>query len=212
MKTIYFVRHGQTLLNRFNRMQGWIDSPLTKKGEEQALATGKKLAEVHFDIAISSDMNRAIKTLDIILGQNKFGKETKIEVQTGFREVYFGSWEGVDSTLTWNMIGGANGSRDQNELIKKYGLLKVRDFMRDADPFHEAEGGQQLADRIDNAVNKVKSKLEDGQTALIVSHGTMVKNLAGIYSPANTYIEQPNNGSVTILDVTNQPVIKEYNK
>ncbi len=34
MKTItaYFVRHGQTMMNRYNKVQGWIDSPLTKKG------------------------------------------------------------------------------------------------------------------------------------------------------------------------------------
>ena len=39
MKTIYFVRHGQTLLNQFRRMQGWVDSPLTEKGEAQAKGT-----------------------------------------------------------------------------------------------------------------------------------------------------------------------------
>lgn len=29
---VYFVRHGQTYLNLYHRMQGWSDSPLTEKG------------------------------------------------------------------------------------------------------------------------------------------------------------------------------------
>lgn len=67
MKTIYFVRHGQTLLNQFRRMQGWVDSPLTKRGESQAAKVGDQLKDLQFNLAVSSDMMRAIHTLDIIL-------------------------------------------------------------------------------------------------------------------------------------------------
>lgn len=31
---LYFVRHGQTIFNKYNRMQGWSDSPLTEKGTQ----------------------------------------------------------------------------------------------------------------------------------------------------------------------------------
>ncbi|HAM31511.1 MAG TPA: histidine phosphatase family protein, partial [Erysipelotrichaceae bacterium] len=37
-KKVYLVRHGQTEFNVQKRCQGWKDSPLTKKGIEQALA------------------------------------------------------------------------------------------------------------------------------------------------------------------------------
>ncbi|MGZ7254018.1 phosphoglycerate mutase family protein, partial [Streptococcus pyogenes] len=43
-KTLYLMRHGQTLFNVQERIQGWCDSPLTKEGEEQA-----KMARAFFD-------------------------------------------------------------------------------------------------------------------------------------------------------------------
>ena len=36
MKTLYLMRHGQTLFNRCHKIQGWCDSPLTKEGIHQA--------------------------------------------------------------------------------------------------------------------------------------------------------------------------------
>ena len=50
MKTVnyYFVRHGQTLFNRYRHLQGWSDSPLTEKGVHDAQHAGDFLAEVVF--------------------------------------------------------------------------------------------------------------------------------------------------------------------
>ena len=45
---IYLVRHGQTILNRYNRMQGWCDSPLTQKGIEDAHEAGRRLKKIRF--------------------------------------------------------------------------------------------------------------------------------------------------------------------
>lgn len=212
MKTIYFVRHGQTLLNQFRRMQGWVDSPLTEKGEAQAKATGQKLAQTRFDLAISSDMMRAIHTLDIILDNNQVSENISREVHQDVREIYFGSFEGIDSIETWNMIGGPRGHRNQEDLIEQYGLLKMRDFMHDADPFHEAETSNHLKKRIQTAVERIQNELKDGQNALVVSHGTFLRNLASIYTETVPYVEQPHNGSITILDVTDKPKILSYNK
>lgn len=36
MKTIYVVRHGQTYMNLYTKMQGWSDTPLTQKGIDGA--------------------------------------------------------------------------------------------------------------------------------------------------------------------------------
>ncbi len=45
MKHLYLMRHGQTLFNAQNKIQGWCDSPLTSKGIEQAKAAKKILDE-----------------------------------------------------------------------------------------------------------------------------------------------------------------------
>ena len=42
--TVYFVRHGQTYLNRYHRVQGWSDAPLTSQGQTDAKRTGKVLS------------------------------------------------------------------------------------------------------------------------------------------------------------------------
>ncbi|AQW21168.1 phosphoglycerate mutase [Lentilactobacillus curieae] len=211
MKTVYLVRHGQTILNRFRRMQGWVDSPLTEAGERQASATGKLLSQVHFDLALSSDMMRAIRTRDLILAENTASTVTPI-IDKNFREVYFGSFEGIDSVLTWNQIGGPHGSFDQDVLIKKYDTFKVRDFMHDADPFKEAETGDDLKHRIQLAFSDVQKQLKDGETALVVSHGTFIRNVATLYSKPGGFVEQPQNGSIAVLDVTAEPELLKYNQ
>ncbi|MEL1196595.1 phosphoglycerate mutase family protein, partial [Staphylococcus epidermidis] len=53
--TVYLVRHGQTWFNRFNKMQGWSDSPLTDKGIADAKRAGDLLSHITFTHAYSSD-------------------------------------------------------------------------------------------------------------------------------------------------------------
>lgn len=46
--SLYFVRHGQTYLNKNLRMQGWADTPLTPEGIEVVKESGRGLAETEF--------------------------------------------------------------------------------------------------------------------------------------------------------------------
>ena len=39
---LYIVRHGETYLNRYSKLQGWSDSPLTEEGKEIAIEAGKR--------------------------------------------------------------------------------------------------------------------------------------------------------------------------
>ena len=73
MKTIYFVRHGQS---EGNANEIWVDgsSALSEKGKEQATAVAKRLAKLSIDVVISSTMNRAVETADVIAQHLK--KET----------------------------------------------------------------------------------------------------------------------------------------
>ncbi|MFC2746442.1 MAG: histidine phosphatase family protein, partial [Parascardovia denticolens] len=62
---MYIVRHGQTYFNRYNRLQGWSNSPLTQAGIADAHKAGEKLAQVVFSAAFCSDTTRAEQTLDM---------------------------------------------------------------------------------------------------------------------------------------------------
>lgn len=64
------VRHGQTEANLAGLIDGQTDSVLTDLGCRQAEATGKALADVHFDGAVASDLPRAVATAEGILRAN----------------------------------------------------------------------------------------------------------------------------------------------
>ncbi len=69
MKKLILLRHGESTWNRENRFTGWTDVPLSEKGVEEAREAGRLLREegFTFDIAYTSVLKRAIKTLWIVL-------------------------------------------------------------------------------------------------------------------------------------------------
>lgn len=73
-KTLYLMRHGQTLFNKRHRIQGWCDAPLTDLGVYQAQVAGQyfKNAGVVFDAAYSSTSERACDTLEIVTGRTDY--------------------------------------------------------------------------------------------------------------------------------------------
>lgn len=63
----YFARHGETLFNVQNRVQGWCDTALTSAGLYDAYKLGQGLAPVSFVGACASDAGRAQETLSVAL-------------------------------------------------------------------------------------------------------------------------------------------------
>ena len=68
MVKLVLLRHGQSLANLVNEYTGWSDSPLTAKGERQAHAAGRLLAQqqLEFTDIHTSVLVRAIKTANIV--------------------------------------------------------------------------------------------------------------------------------------------------
>ena len=75
-KTLYLMRHGQTLFNLQHKIQGWCDSPLTELGIKQAKVAGKwfKDHDITFDHAYSSTSERCCDTLEIITDMPTFAQ------------------------------------------------------------------------------------------------------------------------------------------
>ena len=69
MKKIVLLRHGESVWNKENRFTGWTDVPLSEKGIQEAREAGRLLREEEytFDIAYTSVLKRAIRTLWIVL-------------------------------------------------------------------------------------------------------------------------------------------------
>uniref|UniRef100_UPI0023F4E88D histidine phosphatase family protein n=1 Tax=Pantoea septica TaxID=472695 RepID=UPI0023F4E88D len=66
---IYLVRHGKTLFNTFDRVQGWADSPLTEEGLRVARFVGQGMKGIKFDRFYVSDAGRHRETIAAILQQ-----------------------------------------------------------------------------------------------------------------------------------------------
>ena len=89
---LYVVRHGETVWNTEDKMQGVKDSPLTEKGKEHALLLGRKLKELNagFSMLYSSDLGRAYETSKLI--NNEFSLD--INRDERLRERNMGIFEG----------------------------------------------------------------------------------------------------------------------
>ena len=71
MFKLVLVRHGESLWNKENRFTGWTDVDLTETGIGEAKKAGELLAKegISFDLAYTSVLKRAIKTLYFILDE-----------------------------------------------------------------------------------------------------------------------------------------------
>ena len=69
MSNLVLVRHGQSLWNKERRFTGWADIDLTEQGILEAKHAGKliKTLNIEFDVFFTSDLKRAINTLNLIL-------------------------------------------------------------------------------------------------------------------------------------------------
>ncbi len=111
MTTAYklvLVRHGQSTWNLENRFTGWTDVDLTELGKQEALAGGQALREggYEFDIAYTSVLRRAIKTLWIVLDELE---QEWIPVHRAWQlnERHYGALQGLNKAETAQKFGEA---------------------------------------------------------------------------------------------------------
>ncbi len=90
---LYVLRHGETFWNAENRMQGWLNSPLTPKGEAQAARQGQILQGLDLTgfAMFSSPQGRALQTAGIALGPIA----TEIHTDERLKEIGVGDWAGM---------------------------------------------------------------------------------------------------------------------
>lgn len=211
MKRIYIVRHGQTYINRYNKMQGWCDTPLTQAGLDGAKQVGQALKNIPFDIALSSDLKRASDTCEIIIQQNCRQAELQHLASPFFRELFYGYFEGMDSDMAWQMIGGPHGYHNHYDLFKNESLDTVKDWVKEADPFHEAENAQEYWNRLNQGF-KLIEQFDGAENILLVTHGLTIRSIAAKFGDFDIS-EGPRNASITILNMTAQTKkVVSYNK
>jgi alpha-ribazole phosphatase len=88
---LYLVRHGATELNEKELYQGWTDADLSVTGKRQCELVQQKLHGVCFDVVLSSPLERAISSAELISGMDR----NQIRICAAFKEINFGVWEGL---------------------------------------------------------------------------------------------------------------------
>mgnify|MGYP001000901814 FL=1 len=106
MKKIVLLRHGESTWNQENRFTGWTDVDLTPQGIQEAQNAGRLLREhgFAFDIAYTSVLKRAIRTLWIVLDEMD---QMWIPVQHTWRlnERHYGALQGLNKAETAAQYG-----------------------------------------------------------------------------------------------------------
>jgi len=105
---LVLVRHGQSDWNQKNLFTGWTDVDLTAQGRDEARAGARTLvaAGLTFDIAFTSVLVRAIRTLWIVLDEMKLAW-IPVENHWRLNERHYGALQGLDKAQTTAKHGEA---------------------------------------------------------------------------------------------------------
>lgn len=176
--TFYFMRHGETYLNRYERMQGWSNAPLTEEGREEVHHSGRGLADVKFDAVYTSDLTRTVDTANIVLSENKYGEDLVLEMKPEFREVFFGGFEGLPFAEVDEAVAKSQGYDSVVKFYEETTLPERMNAYREADEHAHAEDFMTFWLRIEQGLLDIVSRHKDtDDTVLVVVHGLVIRYL-----------------------------------
>ena len=225
--TLVLVRHGQSEWNLKNRFTGWTDVDLTEQGVREARGAGRILKEagITFDLACTSVLTRAIRTLWLILDEMDL---MWIPVHRDWRlnERHYGALQGLDKAET-----AARHGADQVKVWRRaYDIPPPPVDEEDErhprhDPRYRRVAGVHLpaAESLETTLARVRPcweeriapQLRAGRHVLIPAHGNslraLVKMLEGISARAITEFNIPTGvPRVYRLDARLRPLRVEY--
>ncbi|MHB9293501.1 histidine phosphatase family protein [Hollandina sp. SP2] len=210
--TIYVVRHGQTIFNLMDRVQGISDGVLTEKGITGAVNMGKGLRDVPFAAVYSSDLGRARETVRLAMEQNRVSKKWTVREMTELREVSFGIFEGDPNPEMYIALAqdlGIDVPADGNlgplyaalmtQLGGMQGFLEgLADFNKKIDTKYQiSEDSAEVYARLQRGLNQIIAENPNGGNVMLVAHGQSIGflfSLINVEMPGGTGLA---NSSVT---------------
>lgn len=187
---IYVIRHGKTMLNTTDRVQGWSDAVLTPEGEDVAVKAGQGLKDIDFQNVYSSDSGRAIQTANIIMNENEGSENISVETDKGFREFNFGTYEGDLNHNMWQDIADLRGVTLEEFLAAPTPEIfanSVAELDKEKDEEEKnwpAEDYETIQKRLSETFNEMiqnESKKDGSGNIMIVSHGLSISALVDTY-------------------------------
>ncbi|MEC5396732.1 2,3-diphosphoglycerate-dependent phosphoglycerate mutase [Uliginosibacterium sp. H1] len=215
MYKIVLLRHGESTWNKENRFTGWTDVDLTEHGVNEAIAAGKLLKKegYAFDIAFTSVLKRANKTLNVVLEQLD---QLWIPVEHSWRlnERHYGALQGLNKGETAAKFGDDQvkvwrrsydvpppALEDGDERLEtgepRYANLKDGEFPRT----------ECLKDTVARFVpywlDTIAPVVKSGKKVIIAAHGNSIRALI-------KYLDNVSEGDIVELNIpTAQPLVYE---
>lgn len=182
---IYLIRHGQTDANRNAVIQGRADNPLNETGRDQARQTGQylKKLDINFDFCVSSPLDRAIETTEII--KDILGLKMKTYIEDELIERDFGDFDGnrIEEGYFKAVHEGLIPGMELDEQIEK----RVKAFF---DSFFKTNNHKQV---------------------LMVAHSHVIKAILVQNLPEFDYDTILTNCSINILEYNEDITVLDYN-
>ena len=215
---LVLIRHGESEWNLENRFTGWKDVDLSPKGMEEAKSAGKILKEMNlvFDVAYTSYLKRAIKTLNIVLEEMD---ELYIPVYKSWRlnERHYGALQGLNKAETAKKYGDeqvhiwrrsfdvAPPSIDKNSEYYPKSDRRYADLADSDIPL-----GESLKDTIARVLpywhSDISKSLQEGKNVIVAAHGNSLRALI-------KYLLNISNEDILNLNLTTgKPLIFEMDK
>jgi 2,3-bisphosphoglycerate-dependent phosphoglycerate mutase len=162
MPELILLRHGESSWNLENRFTGWVDVPLSPRGEAEARAAGEKLRGRRIDKVFTSVLARAIETARLALETAGIGP-VPIERDEALNERKYGDLQGLNKA----------------EAARQFGAEQVKLWRRSYDV--RPPGGESLADTAARVLpywqDRILPELLAGRNVLVVAHGNSLRAL-----------------------------------
>jgi 2,3-bisphosphoglycerate-dependent phosphoglycerate mutase len=218
MYKVVLLRHGESIWNKENLFTGWTDVDLSEKGREEARQAGVMLKEqgYHFDLAFTSVLKRAIRTLWMALDEMDL-MWIPVERDWRLNERHYGALQGLNKAET-----AAKYGEDQVKIWRR--SYDVRPpALDEADPrypgkdprYHNLTKEQLplsecLKDTVDRFLpcwhDLIAPSIRSGKQVLIAAHGNSLRALV-------KYLEDVPEKQIVDLNIpTGVPLVEELDE
>ncbi|RYG99816.1 2,3-diphosphoglycerate-dependent phosphoglycerate mutase [archaeon] len=215
---LVLLRHGESTWNDENKFTGWYDCPLSKKGETEAIGAGKLLKEhgIEFDVAYTSYLQRAIKTLWHSLEQT--GK-MYIPIHNAWQlnERHYGALQGLDKQQTVTKFG-----KDQVTIWRRSydippppcdensPMLPKNDPRYKLVPETHSIKTESLKTTLDRVLpywhSDISQSIKEGKKVIVAAHGNSLRALV-------KYLDNISDSDITNLNIpTGVPLLYELDE
>ena len=227
MIELVLLRHGESVWNRENRFTGWTDVDLTERGTQEARRAGRLLLQSgqSFDVAYTSVLKRAIRTLWLVLDEMDL---MWIPVHRSWKlnERHYGALQGLDKAQTAAKFGDDQVLVWRRSYATPPPALDAGDARHPrGDPRYAALGEDELPsteclrDTVARFLpfwhEQLVPELQAGRRMLIAGHGNslraLIKHLDGMSDDDIVGLNIPTGVPLVYrLDADMNPISREY--